>query len=124
VVLRLPAQARWRSKTWYLVKWFILLSSHPPGNYLLYFPHASNLITKDDQIFPGQFCWSGNCVALVCVYLVSLRTFATGETMQENQLNELLYQALETEKGGVEIYRTALQCAINEDLKEEWEEFC
>ena len=27
------------------------------------------------------------------------------------------------EKGGVEIYRTALQCAINEDLKEEWEEY-
>jgi hypothetical protein len=48
-----------------LSKWFILLSSHPPGNYLLYCPHASNLITKDDQIFPGQFCWSGNCVALV-----------------------------------------------------------
>ena len=43
--------------------------------------------------------------------------------MNKDQLNELLYQALETEKGGVEIYRKALECAVNEDLKEEWEEY-
>jgi rubrerythrin len=43
--------------------------------------------------------------------------------MQKNQLNELLYQALETEKGGVQVYRTAIQCAVNADLKEEWEEY-
>ena len=43
--------------------------------------------------------------------------------MKVEQLNELLYQALETELGGVQIYRTALTCAINEDLKEEWEEY-
>ncbi len=36
---------------------------------------------------------------------------------------ELLYQALETEKGGVQIYTTALRCAINEDLKKEWTEY-
>ena len=39
------------------------------------------------------------------------------------QTEELLYQALETELGGVQIYTTALQCAINEELKEEWEEY-
>ena len=33
---------------------------------------------------------------------------------------DFLYQALETEKGGVQIYATALRCAINKDLKEEW----
>ena len=33
---------------------------------------------------------------------------------------DLLYQALETEKGGVQVYSTALRCAINEDLREEW----
>ena len=33
---------------------------------------------------------------------------------------ELLYQALETEKGGVQIYATALRCAINPDLRKEW----
>ncbi len=36
---------------------------------------------------------------------------------------ELLYQALETEKGGVQIYSTALRCAINKDLKEEWQKY-
>lgn len=43
--------------------------------------------------------------------------------MNEKQLNELLYQALETELGGVEVYTTALRCAENEELKEEWEEY-
>jgi hypothetical protein len=43
--------------------------------------------------------------------------------MKDEQLNELLYQALETELGGVEIYTTAIRCAVNEDLKEEWEEY-
>ena len=43
--------------------------------------------------------------------------------MNNQQLNELLYQALETELGGVEIYTTALRCAQNEELKEEWEEY-
>lgn len=36
---------------------------------------------------------------------------------------ELLYQALETEIGGVQIYTTAIECAVNEDLKKEWEEY-
>jgi len=39
------------------------------------------------------------------------------------QIQDLLYQALETEKGGVEVYKTALRCALNEDLKEEWERY-
>ena len=43
--------------------------------------------------------------------------------MEKSQLNELLYQALETEKGGIEVYKTAIQCATNEDLKKEWEEY-
>jgi len=34
-----------------------------------------------------------------------------------------LYQALETEKGGVQIYTTALRCAVNKDLKKEWSEY-
>jgi rubrerythrin len=36
---------------------------------------------------------------------------------------DLLYQALETEKGGVQVYSTALRCAINPDLKEEWNKY-
>ena len=43
--------------------------------------------------------------------------------MKKEQLNELLYQALETEMGGVEIYTTALRCVVNDDLKEEWEKY-
>jgi len=41
--------------------------------------------------------------------------------MKKEQVNELLYQALETEKGGVQIYQTALQCVVNEDLKKAWQ---
>ncbi len=43
--------------------------------------------------------------------------------MKIEQRNELLYQALETELGGTEVYRTAISCAINSDLKKEWEEY-
>ena len=39
------------------------------------------------------------------------------------QVNELLYQALETELGGVQVYETALRCAVNEDLHKEWNEY-
>ena len=39
------------------------------------------------------------------------------------QLNELLYQALETELGGEKIYKTAIGCAVNDDLKKEWKEY-
>jgi rubrerythrin len=43
--------------------------------------------------------------------------------MKNEQLNQLLYEALETEMGGVKVYETAIRCAVNEDLKEEWEEY-
>ncbi len=43
--------------------------------------------------------------------------------MKEQQLNELLYQALETELGGVQVYQTALRCVQNDELKKEWQEY-
>jgi rubrerythrin len=43
--------------------------------------------------------------------------------MERSQVEELLYQALETELGGVQVYTNALRCVQNEDLKEEWEEY-
>ncbi len=43
--------------------------------------------------------------------------------MKEAQVEELLYQALETEIGGVEIYQMAIRCAVNSDLKKEWEKY-
>jgi len=39
------------------------------------------------------------------------------------QLFELLYQMLETELGGEQIYTTAITCAVNADLKKEWQEY-
>jgi hypothetical protein len=43
--------------------------------------------------------------------------------MEKEQLHGLLYQALETEQGGIKVYSKALECAQNEDLKEEWQEY-
>jgi rubrerythrin len=39
------------------------------------------------------------------------------------QLNELLLQALETEMSGVQVYKAALRCAVNEELQKKWEEY-
>lgn len=38
-----------------------------------------------------------------------------------HQLDDLVLQMMETELGGEQVYRTALTCAINPDLKKEWE---
>ena len=43
--------------------------------------------------------------------------------MKQEQLAELLYQALETEKGGIQVYTTALKCVQNDELREEWEKY-
>ena len=38
-------------------------------------------------------------------------------------IEHLLYEALETERGGVEVYTVAISCAKNEALKKEWTEY-
>jgi len=43
--------------------------------------------------------------------------------MKDEQVRELLYQAYETELGGVDVYTTALRCVENDDLKEEWDKY-
>jgi hypothetical protein len=43
--------------------------------------------------------------------------------MNDKQLHELLLQTFETELGGVVIYRSALQCVQNDELRKEWEEY-
>jgi rubrerythrin len=48
---------------------------------------------------------------------------ATRKTKDPQQFEELLLQGLETELGGVEIYKLALKCVVNGDLKEEWEKY-
>jgi hypothetical protein len=39
------------------------------------------------------------------------------------QLANLVYEALETELGGVQVYETALTCALHDELKEEWQRY-
>src|SRR5438045_1711462 len=41
----------------------------------------------------------------------------------KKELNELLQQMLETEVGGIQVYTNALECVVNDDLKEEWTEY-
>jgi len=43
--------------------------------------------------------------------------------MDTVQLKEHLLQSLVHERGGVLVYRTALECALNDDLREEWEKY-
>ena len=43
--------------------------------------------------------------------------------MNQEQLTELLYQALETEQGGQRVYKQAIACAVTPELKEEWQKY-
>jgi hypothetical protein len=43
--------------------------------------------------------------------------------MKIQQIEELLLQSLEHEQGGVKVYTTAVQCAVNPSLKEEWKKY-
>jgi len=47
----------------------------------------------------------------------------TNNTLLATVPVDLMYQALETEKGGVQIYTTALRLASNKDLREEWNKY-
>lgn len=39
------------------------------------------------------------------------------------QMKELLLQALETERGGIQVYTMAIRAADNSDLRKEWQEY-
>jgi rubrerythrin len=43
--------------------------------------------------------------------------------MDRQQLNELILQSLEHERGGVNVYSAAIDAAMNEDLREEWSKY-
>jgi rubrerythrin len=43
--------------------------------------------------------------------------------MNDKMVKELLLQSLEHEMGGVKVYEAAVRCAVNEDLKEEWQKY-
>lgn len=43
--------------------------------------------------------------------------------MDRTHLEELLYQAIETELGGEMLYEAAIENAVNDDLRKEWEKY-
>ena len=43
--------------------------------------------------------------------------------MRQEQVKELLIQSLEHERGGIQVYETALKCVLNDDLEVEWEKY-
>jgi hypothetical protein len=43
--------------------------------------------------------------------------------MKMHQVEELILQSLEHEMGGVKVYTTAVECAVNSGLKKEWEKY-
>jgi len=43
--------------------------------------------------------------------------------MESKQVKELILQSLEHEMGGVKVYVTAVSCAVNPDLRKEWEKY-
>jgi rubrerythrin len=43
--------------------------------------------------------------------------------LNTRQIEELLLQALETERGGIKLYSMAIKAAHNADLRKEWEEY-
>jgi rubrerythrin len=43
--------------------------------------------------------------------------------MNTARIHDLLLQSLEHEMGGVKVYETALECAVNDELREEWTKY-
>jgi rubrerythrin len=43
--------------------------------------------------------------------------------MNQAQVKELLLQSLEHERGGIQVYKTALKCVVNDELEEEFEKY-
>lgn len=43
--------------------------------------------------------------------------------MQIEQFQELVLQSLEHERGGIQVYETALKCVVNADLRKEWQKY-
>jgi hypothetical protein len=50
-----------------------------------------------------------------------LRT--TDPDVNKNEVNNLILDALEHERGGVTVYETAIDCVANDDLRKEWNKY-
>jgi hypothetical protein len=53
----------------------------------------------------------------------SMGSLSEGSAVKMPKLKELILQSLAHERGGVKIYQTALTCALNEDLQDEWQRY-
>jgi rubrerythrin len=53
----------------------------------------------------------------------AMKTKSQAESYNGQQMTDLLYQALETELGGEQVYVSAISAAINRDLRKEWEKY-
>ena len=42
--------------------------------------------------------------------------------MQSDSLNDVVLRSLEHERTGIEVYKTALRCAVTSELREEWDQ--
>ena len=51
------------------------------------------------------------------------RTSESDGAVKTEQMHELLFQALETEIGGQMVYETAIRCADNDEVREEWQQY-
>lgn len=45
------------------------------------------------------------------------------EALESEKVKDLLFQALQTELGGVLVYKQAIQCAVHNELRDEWEKY-
>jgi rubrerythrin len=48
---------------------------------------------------------------------------ATPMAIDKDHVRELVLQALETERGGIDVYENAIECASNDELRQEWEKY-
>ena len=48
---------------------------------------------------------------------------ATENLVDKNEVNHLILDALEHERGGVRVYETAIECVQNDDLRKEWTKY-
>jgi rubrerythrin len=44
-------------------------------------------------------------------------------TIANDRLHDLLCQAVETERGGIQVYEAAIRCAVHEELRDEWQAY-
>lgn len=54
---------------------------------------------------------------------LSKKVSAMKNSLNKIQLKDLLLQMMETELGGEQVYRTAISCAVNRDLANEWKSY-